>query len=69
MIYHSSQFQGLCSTKISSENLPYFIHTKTQSCLSSCQHKPGHSLGINKVVAQNEKTEKATLGFHIPIHI
>ena len=32
---HSSQFQGLCLMKSSSEtlqNLPYFIYTKTQSC-------------------------------------
>ena len=35
-LFHSSQFQGMCSTKSSSEtlqNLPYFIYsTKTQSC-------------------------------------
>ena len=34
-LYHSTQFHGLCSTKSSSvmlQNLPYLIHTKTQSC-------------------------------------
>ena len=34
---HSSQIQGLCSTKSSSktlENLPYLIYTNTQSCFS-----------------------------------
>ena len=34
-IFHSSQFQSLCSTKSSIkalQNLPYFMHTNPQSC-------------------------------------
>ena len=68
---HSSQFQSLCSTKSSSEtlqNLPYFVHTKTQSCFfrfSFCAtlcHRPGHSLGKN-IKLHKMKNRKSNFGF------
>ena len=36
MVEHSSEVRGLCLTKCPSEmlqNMPYFIYTKTQSCV------------------------------------
>ena len=57
------------------QNMPYFIHKKTQSCFfrfsfygilffspNECRHRPGHSLG-KKVRLHEMKNGKSNYGF------
>ena len=76
-IFHSSQFQGLCLTKNSSEtlqNLPYFIHTKTWSCFFCFSFCATLCFSLMNALVYDDidegsctkcKTEKATSGFHM----